>query len=501
MAQNLLRGSSVQLADTRIVGTIELPPGTTINAPFTCSRCVLTGSVQASGVTFAAPVEFTGSQIAGDFEAVGSQFDDVIVLGSDGTRRTSVLGDVRLDGAEFDRGATFDQTQFHAQVNLSVAAFNALVSFTDSNFAGPAIFDHAAFGGPALFTAHRSDRPKATTCANAFHQEASFAGAIFGSDADFTGRCFGGPATFTDANFRGRTSFADTKFSADANFTAAKFQRGATFSNATFDKNATFVSLDVGGSVGFPAADLRGKQLSFAHATGSGTISLQGTSLARRDALVLAVTSKPNVLASDTSVDHVSKSNRASALRLVEQSATNSGDVGLANDARYRRLAERHATLTGLPQLIDGLLYRDAAGYLVKPTHPAVALLLLVALGGLLRWFPRLRDEGRDLLKKLKGWQGVSGLKPPLIDRLRFYEVKLERAVGALPGGVLKSAGTAARPTPDISLDNPRSPTAYLKTLLQWLEYLGQKLLLVALGVGLLAQFESTRKVLQMLGF
>ena len=494
VAEDLRFGRSLRLANATIVGTITLDPGTVVRGPLVCSQCVLRGSLQVSGVTFDAPIKFVGGHVTGDFDAVGAQFRDVLAL-----RQASIDGQARLDGATLRRGAVIDHTQFHQTVDLSSAAFGGPASFACSGFSGALIVDHATFAGAAVFAA----RPKGTdnTCASDFRQSANFAGANFRREADFTRRSFHGPVSFTNSAFRGHTDFANASFAEDADFTAATFQRDTTFANAAFGKTAGFDSVAVVGLIDLASANLHGKTASFTRATGSGTISLQGASLANNGALLLKGTSQPKVLADVSSVAHVPAPGRETALRLVESSATASGDVGLANDARYQRLTDRHNTLTGLRKTFDGLVYRDAAGYLVRPKRPTLVLLVLVALGGLLRWFPKLRDEGRDLVKRVKAWHGGPGRIPRTIDRLRFYTVKLERMLGALPGGVLKALGVAARPTPDISLEDSRSPDAYLKTTLQWLEYLGQKFLIGALVVGVLSHNEATRKFLEALGF
>src|SRR4029453_14585698 len=65
------------------------------------------------------------------------------------------------------------------------------------------------------------------------------------------------------------------------------------------------------------------------------------------------------------------------ALKLIEQSAKNRDDLAVANDAYFdeRVLASnRHGAVL---HALDVFFYRWVAGYLVRPWHPLLALLIL----------------------------------------------------------------------------------------------------------------------------
>jgi hypothetical protein len=81
----------------------------------------------------------------------------------------------------------------------------------------------------------------------------------------------------------------------------------------------------------------------------------------------------------------VQATDRERVLRLIETGAKGRGDLGVANDARFSLEVLKSRDEPWPRRLLNVVFYRLIAGYFVRPLHPIVALLTLVAIVSLLR--------------------------------------------------------------------------------------------------------------------
>ncbi len=75
-------------------------------------------------------------------------------------------------------------------------------------------------------------------------------------------------------------------------------------------------------------------------------------------------------------------------LSLLEESAEAAGNLPLANDARFRRLAIQASRKGPVYRLFDRIVFREIAGYLVRPLYPLRASVILLLFGAIVRALP-----------------------------------------------------------------------------------------------------------------
>jgi hypothetical protein len=95
---------------------------------------------------------------------------------------------------------------------------------------------------------------------------------------------------------------------------------------------------------------------------------------------------------------------RAAKYRLLETAAGHGGDLAAANEARVRRLALQRASEPWPLRTLDWAFAWGVAGYLVRPSHPALALVALFVIGVAARSFASRRERAG-----FAGW--LSGLR------------------------------------------------------------------------------------------
>ena len=83
---------------------------------------------------------------------------------------------------------------------------------------------------------------------------------------------------------------------------------------------------------------------------------------------------------------YVEPSDREYVLQLIESGAQAEGDLGVANQALYARRELVSQSYPRWKRALDVVFYRGMAGYLVRPFHPILALLVIAALATFLRF-------------------------------------------------------------------------------------------------------------------
>ena len=90
-------------------------------------------------------------------------------------------------------------------------------------------------------------------------------------------------------------------------------------------------------------------------------------------------------------------------LAKIEQTARSTGDIPLANAARFRMLQIDGERSSFPRRQLDWIFYEQLAGYLVRPLRPLRTLLFLILVGTVARYLvddyrapPRAGRRGRD---------------------------------------------------------------------------------------------------------
>ncbi|WP_158088601.1 pentapeptide repeat-containing protein [Thermoactinospora rubra] len=126
-------------------------------------------------------------------------------------------GDLTLDGARFDRLASFYGTRFLGNVSLAGASFARELSFHGARVGGHACLDRAVVCRDALFSGAVFGR--GLSCERArFEGFASFDGALLGESAQFRGARFGRTLSFRKVG--GQAVFEGARFCGDAYLSA-----------------------------------------------------------------------------------------------------------------------------------------------------------------------------------------------------------------------------------------------------------------------------------------
>lgn len=456
LVQRVAAGQDVDLEGFVIDGDVDLRSVRTVTRPLRCLQCRFTGAWRARDVIFERSVDLSMATIAGA---------------------------VDLSGAVFKDPVSFTGVKIGGSTSLASAHFLKRASFAEADFAGAASFEHAVFDAGASFVGGPQ---------SSFHEEATFRYAEWGADSDFGQRRFDGPANFLDAVFIGRASFTLVGFESEAQFDRCALRAGAAFRAAVFSRLVSFERCRVGGPMDFEGAtfEAKGRFNNLAAAS----LSFTGVNLpdceATCDWLVLDGLVTPELTMDIWLVDGVQGPTvREDVLALLERSAQQNEDLVAANNARYRLLSLRSAETRGIGRLFDQVLYRSISGYLVRPVHPLATLGLIILFGGAVRaavsfwaapvhWLRRPLDSvtGRSVWHQL------------VLASQKIVSVILEALAGAL--------AAVFRRKPTIVLGDAERVRSYCLAGLQWVEYLGSK---VVLAVFLLTLGNSNATIRQLL--
>lgn len=376
---NLAAGRPVVYGQVRIRGLLDLSDLETVDHPFKCRNCEFDGGLIASGVVFTRTVDLSGSEIRGPLAMQGATFKGPALFGTPpGGKATVFVGATDFSLASFEDLTTFQYAVFAGHTDFTLARFRADAIFIYAAFRGQAAFRVAAFGGATRFE-------RATFADGADFERTSFAGS-----ADFRGGAIRGPASFERVDFRGRADFSLREFDGEAIFNTSRFLDGGTFIGTEFrgqhvEQAVSFDHASAPGSgLDFSSAAL-GNIATFNSVT-AGAVSLRSMNFLSGSAtLTLTDLTAADFRMDVGSVSHVAVDDRRLALRLIESTAKARDDLGPANTAHYALRALEGDHYAWPVSWLDWAGYRWAAGYLVRPTHPLVALVALVLLTTIIR--------------------------------------------------------------------------------------------------------------------
>lgn len=426
-------GEPIDLADVVVQGDVDLEGVGTLKRPLRCQRCLVAGSLKATDVVFERIVDLSDSIVNGGLELEGAIFKDRV-----SAERTVVMRPARFAAARFLGDA----------------------SFTRGSFSGDAVFAATKFEGRADFAQRR------------FNAAGNFDGAVF-SDA---------------------ASFLLAEFVQKAHFQGAELRGGGSFRLVRLHDGAAFDRMSSRGTLEFKGAVLEGA-VSFTSLTTSASVSLESLLLQRAE-LFMEQLSIRDLSMDVEAVEAVRGPNpRKDVLRLIERSAQERGDLSIANDARYQLLSLEASDKEGwLGRFLDAVFYRGVGGYLVRPLHPLVAFLVVLAVATMTRCLPAAWATLSQ--RRWSGRSGVDRQARPLLPRMRLGVLGLEKAGATVLSNLTKSLGSAFLVKPDIRVKNPEFVGAYALAGILWVEFLVYKLLL---AVFLLALGNSSATIRQII--
>jgi hypothetical protein len=194
-------------------------------------------SLDAAGVMFSEPVNFSGTTFQGGVRLSRAAFLD----GADFVGAT-FLDRVTFDAAWFGNRSSFARAKFAGTSLLSFARFASQTVFQGAEFAGLAAFDDSRFCGDTDFGEARftggAQFPSLRTAGDAV-----FAGAAFPKGASFLGAEFAEELNLT--NIQSDSLLIFTSASAGTLRIGSGFGRGTTFIGAALDFNGSGIHTTV----------------------------------------------------------------------------------------------------------------------------------------------------------------------------------------------------------------------------------------------------------------
>jgi hypothetical protein len=441
------------LLDVTVQGDVDLTGLERVGRPLRCQNCRFTGAFRGTDLILERIVDFSG---------------------------TTFEGPVDLSAALFQDRAGFENVVFAGPATFGSTRFTADASFADTEFHAPALFDRAQFGAAAALAD--------TT----FGADASFQAAQFTGGADFAGADFGGPSNFAAAGFGQRSSFARATFSKLAEFRGAAFPAGANLGVEKFNQGFNLESVTAGGSIEFLGAALEGEGV-LANLSSTGTVALDGIRVLEGNSqLFLDQISVARLTMDVEEIAAVRGRNvQKSVLKLVEKSGRESGDLALANRARFQLLDLEGDEKRGFSRLVDRLLLRDVGGYLVRPSHPLVTLLLAILMAGLMR-------SARPLEVVASVWRAERDSATGFKRRAHLVLLQAGKATEKLLDGISSTVQVAiSRKADHIKREDSERILDHVRVWVLWGEFLAYKTLLAAFLLALGNSNSTVRQLLE----
>jgi hypothetical protein len=401
----------------------------------TCHNCTFDGDVSAQGALVSGPVDLNGSTVGGAFDlsnatlkhgfsARGTTFERVVDL-----RHSSVAGPVDMSGATFLAPALFGASSgransFTGNVDFALATFQQIATFEGATFSGNLDFTLARFEGDAVF-AGAGAAGVATFTRTTLSRTADFDRFMFNLGADFGAAEFGGPADFSLSMFSGPVVFDGARFASDVSFVGADFYR-----SKMRDGPDSFVSVHAAGGLDFALAEFD-RTAVFTYANSTPVTSFTNATFGSHGLLEVSNSAFTGLQMSVGSVlrfvDDDGGRDRERLLSVLESSAKDSGNLGLANSAHYARQVLRSRHDRWYVHILDFVFYRLSAGYFVRPRNPIAVLAALAAFFAIARTF---RDERAEAARAARRQTRRTGSAVFRLAR-RFSE-ELIQTIGAV---------------------------------------------------------------------
>jgi uncharacterized protein YjbI with pentapeptide repeats len=351
-----------------VTGDVDLRDLRRVDQLVRCIDCTIEGDLSAADVTFERVVDLDGLVVTGSLDLHGATADSSLVL---------------------------SRAVVHGPADLSHVAIGGQVVFDRAELRGPALFDGFRTAGATSFVdATFRERVTFTSCD--VRGTTTFAGADLHGEAAFT-RCeFARPVSFREATFDEEAAFGDAIFASASDFTLSNFEAGAVVDRARFRGPASFRLASIGSTLSLQHTRAE-QDLDLQAVTGEGDLDLHSATvygllqltdviLTGEGELDLERVAARGLLMDVESIDDVRGDTvRRVVLQRLEETAKQGNDLGVANEARYALLSRNGGDLGGAMRILDQVFYRGAAGYLVRPSHPLMVLLVVLLLAGITR--------------------------------------------------------------------------------------------------------------------
>ncbi|HEV7523502.1 MAG TPA: pentapeptide repeat-containing protein [Acidimicrobiia bacterium] len=487
-------GKRVEFTGIEIIGVLDLQ-NLKIEQSIRCKDCVIDGAILASDVTFAEAVDLEGVTLKGRVDLRGAKFEGPMLARGD-KAGGGASDSIDFSFARFEQQSAFDGLSFKGPLRFEGAFFADNTSFVGTNFADVAVFDRAHFAASADF----GGRLSTATSDSVTSGDATFLGASFDGSVNFGQRIFNRKLLLDHSRAGDSLSLSHTKVHERLSMDGAKFA----------DVDAKNLSVDGFASI----AGSQVRSLSFEGATFDCSLNISGTSVA--DKATLRTVNLPNksrtdvcddphklfvsgFTAGDLSMDQSlialvpndpndpNDDAKRKILSQIEVSARASGTVADANQAHYALLALDGGQKSRAARILDGI-YRDVGGYLVRPSRPLVALLLLIVIGTFVRYVRRriLRPATTDLptTPSAQGTTGVVAAKQAVTTSCR--------GTSRLASAFARTVGRVLSPTPPDGPDEETTDASgYMAAGALMVEYIASKVLIIVFILSL-ANYNST---------
>lgn len=269
---------------------------------------------------------------------------------------------------------------------------------------------------------------------------------------------------------------------------------GANLGANAFRQGLMLVGVTAGGLIEFPGAVLFGEGF-FVNLSSTGSLVLDGMSLHPEAELFMdGLAVDRLILDVGRQVDFVQgPAVKTRVLEMVERTGRESGDLALANRARFQLLDMQGARKEGLDRAVDRLILREVGGYLVRPLNPITALLVLILAGGLIR---SARPLGETLRNRWPaGAAGGESLN--VRQMLRRVLLTLEKATARILAGIAAAMRVAVKRKADhIQLGDPERTREYVRVGVLWCEFLVYKLVFATIVLALGNSNSTVRQLL-----
>ena len=399
-----LQAGPVDLLGATITGPLDLTAVDVVPHPFRCVDCTFDGDVTVADVTFDRLIAFERVVIDGDLDARGARFAGaVLARGQREGEPSGVRGDADFSLARFEEALQLDSTTFAGAASFEGARFEGSVSMAGTDFAGPVNLDRIvaaesfAMGGPDPFDPAGPN--------GAAEEVVTLRNATFEGDVDLVARRFRASLVATGARVAGRMTLRSAVVTGDVDFERVSVSDlDATGLEVTGTQGDCAQRTSSAGSGTFDLSDLRAESITLAHAV-VDELLLQGAQVSGRANIELALLtcdasfdglSADSLTVDLSAVDRAGPAARQSMYKTVVETATESGDLELANEATYRRYVDLNRGDAWPKATLDNVFYRGMAGYMVKPLRPLVCLLVLWFVGTMVRYVVSMRQPAAD---------------------------------------------------------------------------------------------------------
>ena len=393
-----------------------------------------------------------------------------------------IIGDINLLTVPTTRGPfSLTNSLVEGALIAPFTIFKGTVDFTNTTFSGeanqPNLVDlrGSVFEGDVLWLQAEFE----TGMISEIPPSVDVRHARFQGITDLRGAVFHVPVQFENTTFEGRASFQRTQFHETVRFDRTAFEDRALFMDSRFEKQANFEGMSVEKDADFTDASFLDMAM-FRDLSVMGRLSMLKIyfgeraildrvfvgelKLGNNDFVEGAELSMADIRADslEMDLDDVVRIDndyaKIAVLEVVERTALNKGSMEIANDALFRRRVLEKKNRGQVLQIPNRIFNEVALGYPVRPLRPLLSMLIVVLFG----WLVRLAREFQTLR----------------VDE-RETTLRLDERLAVSLGALGASLRVVLSPKPNIPKPEDRlNLQAYAVATAQWVEWVGQKVLL-----------------------